>query len=95
MNRSNPCERFMSGCLLVAIIMGTIAIKLWVISVEQRLADNLEIHLDGVGTDHSQTNVLEIHERRLRVVERTAWAVWDQHSLCHGWPTQRQIANGK
>ena len=82
MSRNRPRERFLFGCLLVAIMVGTIALKAWVISVEQRLADNLEIHWDGVGTDHSQTSVLENHERRLRSVERATWSLWDRQVLC-------------
>ncbi len=75
-------ERLLFGCLLLAIMLGTIALKIWVISVEQRLADNLQIHWDGVGTDHSQTNVLEIHEGRLRSVEGATWTLWDRRLVC-------------
>ena len=70
-------ERFLFGCLLVSIMFGTLALKGWMVTVEQRLADNLAIHWDGAGTDHSQTNVLEIHENRLRMVEHAAWARQD------------------
>ncbi len=81
MNRDKVRERFLSGCLLVAVMIGTIAMKLWVVSVEQRLADNLEIHWDGVGTDHSQTNVLEIHEGRLRSIEHSVWVIRDRQTI--------------
>lgn len=87
--RDKRRERFMFGCLLVALSIGIFATKLWVMSVEERLADNLAIHWDSVGTDRSQTNILEIHERRLRKVEQTSWVVWD------GWPAQQQIARGE
>ncbi len=80
MNRYNWSERFLFGCLLLAIIFGTIALKIWIFSVEQRLADNLEIHWDGVGTDHSQTNVLEIHEGRLRSIEHSVWVIRDRQT---------------
>ena len=82
--RNKPRERFLFGCLLVAIMIGTIAIKSWIMTVEQRLADNLQIHWDGVGTDHSQINVLEIHEFRLRKLELTSWALWDRGPLRQG-----------
>ena len=88
-NRHKPSERFMFGCLLVALMVGIFALKFWMVSVEERLADNLAIHWDSVGTDRSQTNILEIHERRLRKVEQTSWVVWD------GWPSQQQIARSK
>ncbi len=80
--RNKGRERWLFACLLVAIMVGTIALKLWVVSVEQRLSDNREIHWDGVGTDHSQTSVLENHERRLRSVERATWTLWDGRLLC-------------
>jgi len=73
----------------VALMVGIVFVKFWMVSVEERLADNLAIHWDSVGTDHSQTNILEIHERRLRKVEQTSWVVWD------GWPSQQQIARSK
>lgn len=82
MNGSKPHERFLFGCLLVAVMLGTIALKIWVVSVEQRLADNLEIHWDGVGTDDSQTITLQIHEKRLRRVERATWSLWDRRLVC-------------
>lgn len=88
MLRQNSSERFLAGCLLMALMVGIFALKVWVVSVEERLADNLAIHWDSVGTDHSQTNILEIHERRLRKVEHASWVVWD------GWPTEQQIAEG-
>lgn len=91
MNRDITGERFLFGCLLLAIMFGTIALKFWVFSVEQRLADNLQIHSDIVGDDKSQTNVLTIHENRLSRVEGIAWAVWDHHSPCDGWPTRKEI----
>jgi len=87
--QSNPSERFLFGLLLVALMVGIISVKLWMVSVEERLAVNIELHRMSVGTDNSQTNVLEIHERRLRKVERSSWVVWD------GWPTQHQIAQGE
>lgn len=89
MNRNKPRERFLFTCLLVAFIIGIVAVKLWIVSVEERLAVNIELHRMSVGTDNSQTNVLEIHERRLRKVEHTSWVVRD------GWPTQQQIAQGE
>ena len=81
MNRHNPRERFMFGCLLVALMVGIVFVKFWMVSVEERLAVNLAIHQTGVDTDKSQTNVLYNHERRMRLVERTAWANWDNHAL--------------
>ncbi len=86
-------ERFLFGCLLVALMVGIISVKLWVMSVEQRLAENLQIHSHIVGDDKSRTNVLYNHENRLLRIERTAWAVWDHHAPCDGWPTQQQIAD--
>ncbi len=82
MNGDKTRERWLFACLLVAIMVGTIALKIWMFSVEQRLADNLEIHWDGVGTDHSQTNVLENHEWRLRRVERATWVLSDRQLVC-------------
>ncbi len=95
MNRHRPLECFLFGCLLVAVMFGTIALKIWVFSVEQRLADNLQIHSHIVGDDKSQTNVLTIHENRLRRVEHAAWAVWDHHAPCDGWPTEKELAGKK
>jgi hypothetical protein len=92
LNRHNPRERFMLGCLLVALMVGIVAVKFWVVSVEERMDATIEILWSGVRTDNSQNNTLESHERRLRRVERTAWAVWDHHAPCDGWPTQQQIA---
>ena len=89
MSRNKPRERFMFGCLLVALMVGIVFVKFWMVSVEERLAESLAIHWDSVGTDRSQTNILEIHERRLRKVEQTSWVVWD------GWPAQQQIARGE
>lgn len=94
MTRSKPHERFLFGCLLVALMVGIISVKFWIWSVEERLADNIAFHWDIVGDDKSRTNVLTIHENRLRRVEHTAWAVWDHHAPCDGWPTQQQIARG-
>lgn len=82
MNRDKFWERFLFGCLLVAIIIGTFDFIFWRLSVEQRLADNLQIHWDRVETDHSQTNVLENHERRLRSVQRATWTLRDRRLLC-------------
>jgi hypothetical protein len=79
----------MFGCLLVVLMVGIVFVKFWVVSVEERLADNLAIQWDSVGTDRSQTNILEIHERRLRKVEHSSWVVWD------GWATTQQIAKGE
>ena len=95
MNRHKPRERFFFGCLLVALMAGIITVKFWMVSVEERLAESLAIHWIGIGTDKSQTNILKIYERRMRRVERTAWAVWDHHAPCDGWPTQQQIARGE
>ncbi len=81
MNRDKFWERFLFGCLLIAMIIGMFDFILWRLSIEQRLADNLEIHWDGVGTDHSQTSVIENHERRLRSVKRAAWSLWDRRLL--------------
>lgn len=81
-------ERFLFGCLLVAIIIGTFDFIFWRLSIEQRLADNLQIHWHIVGDDKSRTNMLAIHERRLRVVEHISWAAWDHHALGDGWRTQ-------
>ena len=84
----------MFGCLLVAFIIGIFATKVWVMSVEERLAESLTMQRDNLGDDKTQTNVLYNHERRIRRVERTAWAVWDHHAPCEGWPSQQQIAKG-
>ena len=85
----------MFGCLLVALIIGIVAVKFWIMSVEERLAATQEILWLGVETDNSQTSVLRSHEHRLLLVERTAWATWDHHAPCDGWPTQQQIARGR
>ena len=82
MIRDKTRERWLFACLLVALMAGTIALKVWVVSVEQRLADNLQIHLHIVGDDKSRTNVLDNHERRLLLVERATWALWDGKVLC-------------
>ena len=95
LNRNKPRERFMFGCLLVALIIGIIGLKLRVMSIEERLAESLAIHWVGVDTDHSQTNVLYNHENRLRRVEYGSQAVWDHHAPCDGWPTTQQIARGE
>lgn len=89
MNRHKPRERLLFGCLLVAFIIGIVAVKLWIVSVEERLAVNIELHRMSVGTDNDLINILETHERRLRKVERASWVVWD------GWPTQQKIAQGE
>lgn len=94
MNR-NKGERFLFGCLLVVLSIGIFATKVWVMSVEERLAENMENHWTAVNTDNRQTNVMWIQENRLRRVERTAWAVWDHHAPCDGWPTTQQIAQGE
>ena len=85
----------MFGCLLVALMLGILALKGWMVSVEKHLAESLAIHRIGIATDKSQTYILTSHERRIRVVERTAWAVWDHHAPCDGWPTQQQIVQGE
>jgi hypothetical protein len=90
-----PRERFMFGCLLVALMVGIVAVKFWVVSVEERLAVNLAIHQTSVGTDRSQTNVLYNHENRLRRVEYNDIAFQDYQRFCEGWPTQQQIAQGE
>ncbi len=95
MNRNKPRERFKFGCLLVALMVGIVFVKFWMVSVEERLAENIVIRRANLGDDKTQTNVLYNHENRLRRVERTAWAVWDHHAPCDGWPTQQQIAQGE
>lgn len=95
MNRRKPRERLLFACLLVALIVGIVSVKLWVVSVEERLAESLAIHWVGVDTDHSQTNVLYNHENRLRRVEYGSQAVWDHHAPCDGWLTTEQIARGE
>jgi hypothetical protein len=92
MNRHFSSERFLLGCLLVALMVGIVAVKFWVVSVEERLAESLAIHRDSVGTDRSQTNVLYSHENRLRRMEYEAIAIQDYRS---DWPTQQQIAKGE
>ncbi len=92
--RSKPRERLLFGCLLLALIIGIVAVKLWVVTVEERLAENLAIHQTGVDTDKSQTNVLYNHERRMRRVEYNAIAIRDYQEFCVDWPTQ-QIARGE
>ena len=95
MNRHKPRERLLFGCLLVALMVGVVAVKFWVVSVEERLAAKQAIQQINLNDDKTQTNVLYNHERRMRVVEHTAWAVWDHHAPCDGWPTQQQIAQGE
>ena len=95
MNRNKPRERLLFTCLLVALIIGIITVKIWVVSVEHRLDATVEILSIGVDTDKSQTNVLMNHERRMRRGERTALATWDHHAPYDGWPTQQQIARGR
>ncbi len=91
-SRNKPGERFLFVCLLVALSVGVFALKVWVMTVELRLADNLVIRQDSLGDDKGRTNMLTMHERRLREIEHIAWAVWDHHAPCDGWPTQQQIA---
>ena len=91
MNRHFSSERFLTGCLLVALMVGIFALKVWVVSVEERLAESLATQFD---TDKRQNNFLWLHEERLRVTEHISWAVWDHHAPCDGWPTQQQIAEG-
>ncbi len=91
-NRAKPCERFLFGCLLVALIVGVFFVKFWMMSVEKRLADGRAFHWTTVNNDHRLINLQWGHENRLRRVERTAWAVWDHHAPCDGWPTQQEIA---
>ncbi len=94
MNRHFSSERFLAGCLLVALMVGIVFVKFWMVSVEERLAESLATHWIGVDTDKSQTNVLYNHENRLRRVEYNSRAVWDHHAPFDGWPTQQQIAEG-
>ena len=95
MNRNKPRERLLFTCLLVALMVGIVFVKFWMVSVEERLAENQAIHRMNLNDDKTQTNVLYNHERRMRRVERTAWATWDHHAPCDGWPTQQQIARGR
>ncbi len=95
MNRNKHRERFLFGCLLVALIVGLIGVNFWILSVEERLAENQSTDRMNVNDDKTQTNVLYNHERRMRRVERTAWVVWDHHAPCDGWPTQQEIARGR
>ena len=88
-------ERFLAGCLLVALMVGIVFVKFWVVSVEERLDENLAFDWIIVHIENGQMNVLTSHEDRLRRVEHTAWAVWDHHAPCDGWPTQQQIARGE
>ena len=91
MNRHFSSERFLLGCLLVALMVGIVFVKFWIVSVEERLAESLATQFD---TDKRQNNFLWLHEERLRVTEHISWAVWDHHAPCDGWPTQQQIAEG-
>ena len=96
MNRHFSSERFLTGCLLVALMVGIVFVKFWMVSVEERLAESLTMQRDNLGDDKTQTNVLYNHENRLRRVERTAWAVWDHHAPRDGWTTTRQkLARGE
>ncbi len=95
MNRNRSRERLLFTCLLVALIVGIVVTKLWVMGVEQRLADSQEFHWISVNNDQRLINLLWGHESRLRKAEHTAWAVWDNHAPCNGWPTQREIARGE
>ncbi len=95
MNRNKPRERLLFACLLVAFIIGIVAVKLWVVSVEERLALNLAVHWNTMQIDQAQNDVLKTITFRLLKVEHTAWATWDHHAPCDGWPTQQQIAQGE
>ena len=95
LNRHFSSERFLAGCLLVALMVGIVFVKFWMVSVERRFVQVEQIFWVNVETDQGHTNVLRIHERRLRAVERTAWAIWDHHAPCDGWPSQQQIARGR
>ncbi|KKK74938.1 hypothetical protein LCGC14_2878750 [marine sediment metagenome] len=95
MSRSTPRERFMFGCLLVALSIGIFATKVWVMGVEKRLDKSTANYWISVRTDKKQNNVLDSHERRIRETEHISWAVWDHHAPCDGFPTQQQIARGR
>ena len=95
MGRSKPRERLLFTCLLVALMVGIVFVKFWMVSVEERLAESLATHWIGVDTDRNQTNVLYSHENRLRRAEHSAIAIWNHHAPCDGWPTQQQIARGR
>lgn len=95
MNRHFSSERFLLGCLLVALIVIIIVLEVRLMSIEERLAENIIIRRANLEDDKTQTNILYNHENRIRRVERTAWAVWDHHAPCDGWPTQQQIARGE
>lgn len=95
MNQNKPRDwnlRFMFGFLLVALMVGIVAVKFWVWSVEERLANNITIQRDIVGDDKSRTNVLTIHENRLLRLEHNTIAIEDHWRLFHSWPTEQQIA---
>ena len=95
MNRCCSSERFLTGCLLVALMVGIVFVKFWMVSVEERLAESLATHWIGVDTDKSQTNVLYNHENRLRRVEYNVIAIQEYRKLFGGWATQQQIARGE
>ena len=95
LNRFKPSERFLAGCLLVALMVGIVFVKFWMVSVEERLDKNVADHRISVGTDKSQASALQGHERRIQETEHISWAVWDHHAPCDGWPTTQQIARGE
>ena len=95
LNRFKPSERFLFGCLLVALMVGIVFVKFWMVSVEERLAESLATHWIGVDTDKSQTSVLYNHENRLRRVEYNDIAIQEYREMFDGWPTQQQIARGR
>ncbi len=94
MNRCCSSERFLAGCLLVALMVGIVFVKFWMVSVEERLAESLATHWIGVDTDKSQTNVLYNHENRLRRVEHNDMAIQEYREMFDGCPRQQQIAKG-
>ena len=91
MNKSKRGERFLFGCLLVALIVGVFFVKRWMMSVEQRLAEGQDFHWITLNNDQRLINLLWGHENRLGRIEHTAWAVWDHHAPCDGWPTRKEI----
>ncbi len=95
MNRHFSSERFLAGCLLVALMVGIFFVKVWMVSVEKRLDRSVADYRISVGTDKSQASALEGHERRIREAQHSCWAVWDYLELNDGWPTSQQIARGE
>jgi hypothetical protein len=73
-------------------MVGIVAVKFWVWTVEERLDKNVADYQISVGADKSQASALEGHERRIQETEHISWAVWDHHAPCDGWPTQQEIA---